>query len=190
METWREKIEAMQLDHVIYHDCRRLQFEHFRALMPTMISVMKPSDMIMFMDDDDLLLNLPRGWTEKVPRVGRQWIGVDVPSDVRLESLHEYPMEQIDDDFSGTICRFQHIQDYFKVYPVNESAARALEDVEFMKFLEEMENSEEETSSEPYIFRRIKEEGSAWAGALCDSLRDLINKYEDTLRSWSKTANL
>jgi len=156
------------------------QFEHLNNLYKNFIG--KGEDKIMFIDDDDILLRLPEEYlTENIVQ-GIQYIPVNTTiedltykknlSEI-LETSKIYASRwTVDNDFSGYMCRYQDLIEYFTMIRVQRiqefhiniidkfklkkiiTAYRALEDIEFMNYLDS-KGTIQVNKKNPFIFRRI-----------------------------------
>ena len=153
------------------------QFQHLNRLYKAFAG--KGSDKIMFIDDDDILLRLPEEYlTENIVQ-GIQYIPINTSDEDLtykknyneiLETAKTYSTRwTVDCDFSGYMCRYQDLIEYFTMIRVNKlynfhkiidkekkevllAGYGALEDTEFMNYLDNLGAIKLDT---PFIFRRL-----------------------------------
>ena len=154
------------------------QFEHLNYLYRNFSG--KGDDKIMFIDDDDILLSLPEEYLTKDIVQGIQYIPISTTSldktyEKNLAQIKEVSSEfssmwKIDCDFSGYMCRYQDLVEYFTKIRVDRqkeiyhaeidkvklckliNAYKSLEDTEFMNYLDSKKTHCPEI---PFIFRRL-----------------------------------
>lgn len=172
---------------IIYSSCtKQTQFENLYNIY--LNTVLQPDDIIMFMDDDDLLLNIPSEIFCNSIIKGQQYI----PNHEQVYITEKYDIHQVKTfvennhlnsgiDFSGYTARYIFINDYFQNRNLDSKSreyVEMLEDCEFMTFLDN--NDTDKLSLEAFIFRRIKVNGSAWVSDLKNKLKCLCDKLESS----------
>ena len=173
------KVRFPKLSVLTYIDMTEelTQFEHLNRLYKVFAG--KGTDKIMFIDDDDILLRLPEEYlTENIVQ-GIQYIPINTSDeDLTYKKNHTDILETaqtyatrwtIDCDFSGYMCRYQDLIEYFtmirvkKLYDFNKivdeekrkillAGYGALEDTEFMNYLDSIGAVHVEN---PFVFRRL-----------------------------------
>lgn len=159
---------------VIYRQSQPLaQFDNLAFLAS--ISELQDKDWIIFLDDDDLLLENIKDKLEKDINgfVGWQYIGVTHDDkilagqeDLDSENIVTFINQQNDilqaDDFSGTAIRFEYFREYLQNHRPRK-VTRMLEDVRFMDFIEKkLPNAKSFKDRRPFVFHRIKAGPSIW----------------------------
>lgn len=168
--------------YIILRDNQCTQFEHIRLLTNELNNKINDDDWIVFLDDDDLMLNHSLDLlSDKIDGyIGYQYIPVIESSDksqlviegshdltidevYNFISTHEHLMLKIE-DFSGTSIRFKYLKRYLH-YKIGIKMS-ILEDVRFMKYVERLSCAIQpfklEKMTEPFVFHRIKREKSIW----------------------------
>jgi hypothetical protein len=154
------------------------QFEHLNILYKNFSG--KGNDKIMFIDDDDILLKLPEEYLTNDIVKGIQYIPINTSAEDLtykknvneiLETSEIFSSRwTIDTDFSGYMCRYQDLVEYFTMIRLNRlkqfntnvpdrvklqqiiTAINSLEDIEFMNYLDD---SGAIKTQQPFIFRRL-----------------------------------
>ena len=154
------------------------QFEHLNYLYRNFMGT--ADDKIMFIDDDDILLRLPDEYLTHNIVQGYQYLPIstkdyDGTYEKNLEQIQETAKEfsdlwRKDLDFSGYMCRYHDLVEYFTVTRIQRIkdfhlkvtdevnlkqllvAHRSLEDTEFMNYLDSKKAQRPEI---PFIFRRL-----------------------------------
>lgn len=151
---------AKQNISLVLHKSRLSQFDHLDALWQRF--KLYPDDFVIFLDHDDLLVNLNEFLIEvnKMKRgcVGLQYIGLSSDEEeifpenetLTADNFSQFLIIHKDnvmvaDDFSGTTLKYKYVNEYFanrQPSPATEktkaidAAIRALEDTKFMNFVE------------------------------------------------------
>ena len=149
------------------------QFDNLAYLCEN--SKLSASDWVIFLDDDDILLNMGDKLDPNINGfVGYQYIGVtrdnqQIPENgqVNVENVQNFIstnsgniMEA--DDFSGTSLRFEYVREYFKFHRCSR-ITRMLEDTTFMEFIEQkVPDIKDYRFETPFVFHRIKSGPSIW----------------------------
>ena len=153
--------------HKIHFRTKKYQFDHLSSICSE--STLDDHDIVIFLDDDDLLLKHDKSSQDVNAYLGFQYIGIDAKNNVAdfnknatNGNINKYISESHsvlikDYDFSGTTVKFGYIKYYFEHQ--REKYMSPLEDVHFMKCIESVPNFI--VLSEPNIFRRIKGEPSS-----------------------------
>jgi hypothetical protein len=114
---------------------------------------------IMFIDDDDLILNLP-DLDHKVI-IGMHYIPENL--DISIDDIKEFEGLEVVNDFSGTIVdtniALHYLEKMIEITP--------LSDVTFMDAMEKIEKYK----AEPYILHRLWPERTQW----CKDTMALLN---------------
>lgn len=159
-------------------DTKMRQFDHLAFLFGRFNGT--NDDSIIFIDDDDLYLR-PIKWTDKTV-IGLQYIPIETSSEDKTFSMSYKEILAIESewknkwskeiDFSGYQSQFSNIKIYFtkrlakEIKPLSGESKQLLEqlnkilgnieDIEFMKFLDNLSNTEIPTT--PVVFHRIWED--------------------------------
>lgn len=150
------------------------QFDGYDTIYNTRKNCGNPEDIILFLDDDDLLL--PNAFDELLNdisiggKVGLQYLPLKDADDycnITINQLSKFIETNADnielvDDFSGTVIRRKYLDDFFK----DDSLASKLikvfgvYDTQFMNYVESLPNGG--ISNIPTVYHRIKEYKSPW----------------------------
>jgi len=160
---------------ITYFDIERemTQFEHLDKLFRTYVGNKKSK--IMFIDDDDILLSVPRDYKKYKIIAGKQYWPINTQEEdetyhknfteiTKLLPEYESKWKKLT-DFSGYMCRYKDLIKYFTEIRINELAMikrinnekliktfNSLEDIQFMKYLD---MNDAHYFDEPFIFHRI-----------------------------------
>lgn len=172
--------------NIYYHfDKGMTQFEHLQYLFDINENInskytLENNHYVLFMDDDDLLLRLPKRLSQHSIIVGMQYCPASSSSYDKTENMTREEILKIEpeykdiwkvwDDFSGYMCKIKYIVNYFtrlrhlalvnldkmKIEKHEKSARcealfNSLEDIDFMDYLDKMNSYK----PEPFIFHRI-----------------------------------
>jgi hypothetical protein len=174
------KVRFPKLSVLTYIDMTEelTQFEHLKRLYKVFAG--KSTDKIMFIDDDDILLSLPKEYISKDIVQGIQYIPINTcDKDLTYKKNHTDILETaqtyatlwtIDCDFSGYMCRYQDLIEYFTMIRVKRihdlhtnvvdeekrkillTGYGAFEDTEFMDYLDNLGAIHVD---KPFMFRRL-----------------------------------
>jgi hypothetical protein len=161
---------------------RQFQMDHYKLLLDE--TKLQDEDLVIFLDDDDLLLKVPDNIT--VGCIGYQYIGVDPDNTSRYkfndiansenisDIIHNNKM-LIEQDFSGTMLSIKYSRKYFKT---RKSIAQQLEDVELMNFIEDLPGVT--ILKTPNTFHRIKEGPSLWSTEVINIVQEEQKRIEES----------
>lgn len=164
------------------------QFEHIEAL--TQEQSLTDDDWVIFLDDDDMLLNSALKYLSKDINgyVGYQFIpeyqGSILPGSTDLSITNLYPFIQNNyrkmiqaDDFSGTAIRFKYLKQFFverkkETLPANSvrkwalDVIESLSDTQLMKYIEKVVPNTlklyMDPTVNPFVYHRLKPTPSIW----------------------------
>lgn len=155
------------------HIYKMTQFEQLLFLSDFLYSnkYIDPIDKILFIDDDDLLLHLPDIHSNNIIP-GWQYLSPFVETDftkffIKKEIINMAPCWdnwRIVNDFSGYICSFQDLLDFFITHHFNFTTTDPVEkfllnliDTQFMNFLDKKLEGPQSILGrrKPFIFHRI-----------------------------------
>ncbi len=181
LAPWLTKIKSNERIKLHLQTKKFSQFDHLAYLCERHNGA--DEDMILFMDDDDLLLELPE-WNSYDVLQGMQYIPIQT-SDLDGTSFmnHEQVLEikpewssrwDVMEDFSGYQARFRIVKQYFELCIAKEVVKRnriadcpklavlenfrsGLEDCDFMKYLDEQSKR---NTPKAFIFHRLWEDAT------------------------------
>lgn len=168
---------------IVVRDKKLMQFEHYELLINE--ENLHPEDWIIFLDDDDLLLNNSLNFLDENSDgyVGLQYVGVDLNKDIlpdeekqSIDSVYKFISKNknnitVADDFSGSAIRTKYLRKYFEM---NVERLPYIEDTKLMNFIEIL--PKHKVLTEPIVYHRIKENPSTWVNGFLSYLKDLIPK--------------
>lgn len=141
---------------IVYrHDQAQLQFDHLRYIHRHFDG--SPKTVVMFMDDDDILLHMPK--FDEVPRVavlqylprGQTMEEEIIPAAAWKHLTTTRPeLFEIVSDFSGYMCTVADFTNYLESTK-NVHILRKLEDAHFMNYLDSLPH----VTPEPFIGHRL-----------------------------------
>jgi hypothetical protein len=185
-----EKIleESTKKYKIIIRNDKLQQFEHIKKLTDEYSNIIDNDEWIIFMDDDDMLLQCALDYLDDTNiefdgYIGLQYIGehkminFETMENLKYNELDNFmekysKIMEIDTDFSGTAILFGSLKKYFNT---KSYITPYVEDCVFMKYIEEKLKTIALDS--PIVYHRVKST-SSWKENLTKYLIDLINKKD------------
>lgn len=151
--------------HIHTHERRMSQFQHLQYINSICQSLYPSDASILFMDDDDILIDRPDTNASLIS--GYQYI---LPGrDTSEQHI------SIDQDFSGYIAPLSVVQQYFNTHDRLKYGIH-LEDAIFTKYLDEMGA---QCPSTPFVYHRYIPGGEKrWVHETVHDLYTLLNQYK------------
>jgi len=181
-DIWEKKGNNIDGVEVTIQNHVMTQFEHIRYLLCN--NNFQLEDMIMFLDDDDLLLDIPEEISKGLPISSLQWLplrheDIDGSKEYYLADFrdNQHNLSQWDQvcDFSGYCLSYKDMLGYST--PAN--AIASMEDLELMNYIDKLPLMKK--IEYPYIFHRCHNEmgeGSKWMQDVTNELRTLVGNMQ------------
>lgn len=158
--------------YIEYQNTPLTQFEHLQYIYNNYN--FNDDDIILFMDDDDILLELPKDYDKYDGVMGYQYSPIDtcefdetytkdINEIINCKDIFEEQWNKVE-DFSGYMSRYNFLHHYF-IITRNEmyeeannigqkyiNSLKAMEDIKFMKYLD---NFIDYKYDKPFVFHRI-----------------------------------
>lgn len=160
------------------HETKLHQFSHYYYLWS--IKRYEKNHRIMFMDDDDLLIDFPPEFNTQFSVSSNQYLcdHTSTYNELINNNLSEYDTDR---DFSGYSCFLNQLDNYFtnehhKLHEIE----RNFEDIHFMRYIDALEGNLQ--ARVPYIFHRYTGHGDNWVPKFYDDVIKYLvpPKFEGT----------
>lgn len=183
-----ERLKSYPHLTILHQSDKTLQFDHLEKIIKH--REFKPDDLIMMLDDDDIILELPEGKLIK----GVQYIP-DNSSDQEATAFQKMVDKTFEGewisksivatDFSGYTAPYSIVKKYFDNRPFYDKsiygiAMASMEDIDYMKFLDK----EGAIDHKPFIFHKL------WAVGNSTWKNDVDNAFEKIIQDYKKTNEL